>query len=56
LERQALRGARFLPPRQVRDAIDTFVRTYNEIAAPFEWKATTVHASKTTHTYAELRK
>lgn len=54
LERQALRRASFISARQVRDAIDKFVKAYNEIAAPFEWKATTVHASKPTHTYAEL--
>ncbi|MBC5801208.1 MAG: IS630 family transposase [Candidatus Eremiobacteraeota bacterium] len=53
LARQALRGASFTSPQQVRGAIDRFVAGYNEIAAPFEWKATKVHASKPTHTYAE---
>lgn len=56
LERRALRGASFASTRQVRETIDRFVTGYNEIAAPFEWKATTVHASKPTHTYAELCK
>jgi hypothetical protein len=56
LTRQALRGASFTFPEQVRKTIDRFVAAYNQIAAPFEWKATTVHASKPTHTYAELCK
>jgi transposase len=55
LERQALRGASFTSPQRVRAAIDTFVEAYNEIAAPFEWKATKVYATRPTHTYAELR-
>ncbi len=56
LARRALRGASFTSPQEVREAIDRFVEAYNAIAAPFEWKATEVHASKPTHTYAELRK
>jgi transposase len=56
IARQALRGASFTSPEQVRKTIDRFVAAYNQIAAPFEWKATTVHASKPTHTYAELCK
>jgi transposase len=38
LVRQALRGASFTSPRQLREAIDRFIQTYNEKAAPFEWK------------------
>jgi transposase len=36
LGRQALRGARFTPPQHLREAIDKFVKAYNEKAAPFE--------------------
>ena len=56
LERRALRAASFTTTKQVRESIDRFVAGYNEIAAPFEWKATTVYASKPTHKYAELCK
>ncbi len=34
LSRQALRGASFTSPQQVREAIDKFVAAYNEKAAP----------------------
>jgi transposase len=37
LVRQALRGASFSSPRQLREAIDRFIQAYNEKAAPFEW-------------------
>jgi transposase len=56
LSRRALRGLSSTSPREVRDAIDRFVDAYNATAAPFEWKVSTVHAVKPTHTYAELRK
>jgi transposase len=56
LVRRALRGVSFTSPQQVRDAINRFVDAYNETAAPFEWKVSTVHAVKPTHTYAELCK
>jgi hypothetical protein len=38
LSRQALQGASFTSPRQLRQAIDAFVEVYNPKAAPFEWK------------------
>ncbi|MHB1550769.1 MAG: IS630 family transposase [Vulcanimicrobiaceae bacterium] len=56
LSRRALRGLSCTSPQEVRDAIDRFVHAYNETAAPFEWKASTVHPVKPTHTFAELRK
>lgn len=43
LSRSALRGASFTSPRQLRDAIDAFVVTYNATAAPFVWTKTVVH-------------
>ena len=43
LTRQALRGARFTSPRQVREAIDRFLASYNAQAAAFEWRKRVVH-------------
>jgi transposase len=42
LGRQALRCASFTSPSQLRQAIDDFVRAYNEKAAPFKWKKAVV--------------
>lgn len=55
LSRQALRGASFTSPRQLRQAIDDFVRVYNQNAAPFEWKKAVVFPSKPTSKYSDLR-
>ena len=54
LSRQALRGASFRSPQQVRQAIDRFVAAYNQKAAPFEWKKGVVHPSAPKHNYADL--
>ena len=43
LSRSALRGASFTSARQLRDAIDAFVKVYNEKATPFEWTKAVVH-------------
>ena len=45
LSRQALRGASFTSPAQLRQAIDNFVAAYNEKAAPFEWRKAVVFPS-----------
>ena len=42
LSRQALRGASFTSPQQVREAIDRFVAAHNQKAHPFEWTKTEV--------------
>jgi hypothetical protein len=42
LTRQALRGARFSSPRQVREAIDRFLAAYHAQAAPFERRKSAV--------------
>lgn len=55
LGRQALRGASFTSPQQVREAIDRFVAAYNQKAAPFEWKKSVVYPSAPKHNYADLR-
>jgi transposase len=54
--RQALRGASFTSPRQLRQAIDNFVSAYNERAAPFEWKKAVVFPSKPKTKYSDLCK
>jgi transposase len=56
LGRQALKGASFTSPQQLRQAIDKFVKAYNQKAGPFEWKKTVVHPSAPKHNYADLCK
>ncbi len=56
LGRQALRGASFTSPRQLRQAIDDFVSVYNATAAPFEWKKAVVFTSKPKRQYSDLCK
>lgn len=55
LTRQALRGASFTSPRQVREAIDRFVVAYNAQAAPFEWQKGEVHNVGLKQYYGQLR-
>jgi transposase len=54
LSRQALRGASFTSPRQLRQAIDDFVTVYNQKAAPFEWKKAVVFPSRPVRKYSDL--
>jgi transposase len=56
LWRQALRGASFTSPAQIRKAIDEFAEVHNATAAPFEWKATEVHPATLKDNYKDLRK
>lgn len=56
LSRQALRGASFTSPRQLREAIDRFVRAYNDKAVPFEWTKAFVAPSVPRRKYADLCK
>lgn len=56
LSRQALRGASFTSPAQLRQAIDDFVAVYNEKAAPFEWKKAVVFSSGPKKKYSDLCK
>lgn len=53
---QALRGASFTSPQQLRQAIDDFVASYNQNAAPFEWKKTIVFPSSLQSKYSNLCK
>jgi transposase len=56
LTRQALRGASFTSPRQLRQAIDEFVAAYNQNAAPFEWKKAVVFPAHPKSKYSDLCK
>jgi transposase len=55
LSRRALRHASFTSAQQLREAIDRFVETYNQAAAPFEWKKAVVHPTTPKRHYAKLR-
>ena len=56
LSRSALRGVSFTSPRQLRDAIDRFVKVYNQTAVPFEWTKAVVHPSAPKRLYSDLCK
>lgn len=56
LSRSALKGASFTSPRQLREAIDAFVKDYNTSPEPFEWRAESVHQKRLKKRYSELRK
>ncbi len=56
LSRQALRGASFTSPQQLRQAIDDFVSVYNKTAAPFEWTKVEVFPTAPKSKYSDLCK
>jgi transposase len=56
LSRSALRGASFTSARQLRDAIDAFVKVYNQNATPFEWTKAVVHPTSPKRSYSDLCK
>jgi transposase len=56
LSRNALKGASFTSPQQVRDAITRFVEVHNENAAPFEWRKTSVGPKNLKKRYSDLYK
>jgi transposase len=55
LSRSALRGASFTSARQLREAIDRFVKGYHQKAAPLEWMKAVVHPSSPKRLYSDLR-
>lgn len=55
LSRQALQGASFTSPGEVRAAIDCFIDAYNDRAVPFEWTKEVVYSSRPKRKYADLR-
>ena len=56
LSSNALAGASFTAPRQVRDQIDAFIAAYNRDANPFEWTKQIVFSQHPRPSYANLRK
>lgn len=56
LSRSALRSRSFTDPKQVRAAIDAFIRAYNPTAHPFEWTKEVVHQVPLRRRYADLSK
>ena len=56
LSRQALRHLSCTHARQLREAIDRFVRSYKDTAVPFEWTKTEVHPSQLKLRYSDLCK
>ncbi len=55
LSSQALAGASFTSPRQVREQIDAFIAAYNQDAHPFEWTKQVVFSQHPRSSYADLR-
>jgi len=56
LSRAALRGASFRSVRELREAIDAFIKAYNQTAAPFEWTKVKVYPKSLSSKYASLCK
>lgn len=50
---QALAGASFTSPQQVRERIDAFIAAYNQEAHPFEWTKQVVFSKHPRSTYAD---
>jgi transposase len=55
LSSQALAGASFTSPRQLRMQIDAFITAYNQDAHPFEWTKQVVFSKHPRTKYANLR-
>jgi hypothetical protein len=56
LSRQALRNLSCTAVRQLRPAIDAFVKAYQQTAAPFEWTKAVVQPSVPQRRYSDLCK
>ena len=54
LSSNALVGASFTSPRQVRDQIDAFITAYNHDAHPFQWTKQVVFSRHPRSSYADL--
>ena len=55
LGRDALKGASFTSPAELRTAIDHYVNAHNADAKPFRWTKSTVKPSAPKQNYAELK-
>lgn len=56
LQTQSLHGGSFTSPRQLRNHIDAFIKTYNEDAHPFEWHKVKVKNKTLESKYSNLCK
>lgn len=56
LSRGALKNASFTSVKELRAAIDRFIKAYNERATPFEWTKRQVGPKAPKRKYADLRK
>lgn len=56
LSRAALKNRSFRSPRELRQAIDEFIKVHNAKAVPFEWKKAVVHPVAFASSYAKLHK
>jgi len=54
LWRQALRGLNATSPRDVRRAIDDFIKAYSKDTHPFEWTKQITHPGQLKYRYADL--
>ena len=55
LSRDALKGASFTSPAQLRAAIDQYIKVHNVSAKPFRWTKTIVKPSAPKKRYADLK-
>ena len=55
LSRDALKGASFTSPAQLRTAIDHYIEAHNATAKPIRWTKTVVKPSAPKRSYAELK-
>ena len=53
--RKSLRGASFQSTEQLTQAIEAFVKQYNENAAPFVWRKREVKGAQLRNTIVNLR-
>jgi transposase len=54
LSRSALQGSSFTSVRMLVQAIEAFIGSWNQHAAPFEWTKREVHQQEMKRSYAEL--
>jgi hypothetical protein len=55
LSRSTLRGGNFTSVRRLVEAIEAFVASWNQKAAPFEWTKAEVHQQQMKTYYSDLR-
>jgi transposase len=55
LSRKTLKDASFASAQELKDAIETFIKTHNQMAKPFKWLRREVKGSQIKNTIANLR-